>query len=258
NSADWGWIQHMLSTLNVSGRMFVVLDNGVLFRGNSEAEIRKRVVEADLLEAVIGLPSNLFYNTSSSGCILVLNKSKPPQRRGKVLFIYGAQDYLEGRPQNYLRDEDVQKHIKAFIEFRDVERYCKVVPLEAMRDNDFSLNITLYLDVDEAEQNDDPADLCREVFDLENERSKAVSRLTAYVSRLGLGDRNATVLSGLDSLDLEEMPPEWNVVKLRDVIEREQDIVGGPFGSNLKVSDYQDAGRPIIRLCKPSAIMGQF
>lgn len=94
NSADWAWVQHMLASTNQTGKVGVVMDNGVLFRSRSECKIRKKVLKDDLIEAVIALPGNLFYNTSSPGCILVLNKDKPKERKDKVLFIYAEDEKL--------------------------------------------------------------------------------------------------------------------------------------------------------------------
>ena len=133
NSADWAWIQHMMAALNVEGKIGIILDTGVLFRGGTEGKVRTKMLRKDLVEAVIALPANLFYNTSSPGCILVFSKKKPERRKGKVLFIYAADDYLEGKAQNFLRDEDVKKIVAAFNDFENVEKYCSVVDLEEIR-----------------------------------------------------------------------------------------------------------------------------
>ncbi|MEA1993395.1 MAG: class I SAM-dependent DNA methyltransferase, partial [Euryarchaeota archaeon] len=113
NSADWAWIQHMLASTNKKGKIGVVLDNGVLFRSRSEGKIRKKVIEEDLIEAVIALPSNLFYNTSSPGCILILNKDKPTERKDRIIFVYAEEDYREGSAQNFLEDEHIKKIMDA-------------------------------------------------------------------------------------------------------------------------------------------------
>src|SRR5229473_6136651 len=118
----------MVATLNKQGRLGVVMPHGVLFRGGSEAEIRKGFLKEDLIEAVVGLPSNLFYGTGIPAAVLVMNRAKPRERRGKVLFINAAQEFEEGKAQNYLRDSDVKKIAATFHAFADVERYARVVP----------------------------------------------------------------------------------------------------------------------------------
>ena len=185
SSADWAWIQHMLATLNVKGKMGIVLDNGALFRGNSEGKIRKQVIEADLIEAVIALPSKLFYNTSSPGCIIVLNRVKPKDRKGKVIFIYGGNDYLEGKAQNFLREEDVAKHVATFNDFNEMERYCSVADLEEIQKNDYNLNVTRYVDIAEPEEPVDVDAVIGELSGLESERSKLDATMKSYLKELG-------------------------------------------------------------------------
>jgi type I restriction enzyme M protein len=185
SSADWLWIQHMLATLNIHGKLGIVLDNGALFRGNSEGRIRKQVIEADLVEAVIALPSNLFYNTGSPGCIIILNWAKPKERKGKVLFIYGGDDYLAGKAQNFLRDEDVAKHVAAFNEFKDVERYCRVVDLKEIEKNDYNLNVTRYVDASAPEELVNVAKVIEDLSILENNRSEIDIAMKNYLKELG-------------------------------------------------------------------------
>lgn len=185
SSADWAWIQHMLATLNINGKLGIVMDNGALFRGNSEGKIRKQVIEADLVEAVIALPGHLFYNTGSPGCIIILNRAKPKERKGKVLSIYGGNDYLPGKAGNFLRDEDVAKHVSAFNYFKDVERYCRVADLEEIRKNDYNLNVTRYVDIAEPQEPVDVAGVIEELNGLESERSKLDVAMKGYLKELG-------------------------------------------------------------------------
>src|SRR5215208_8225637 len=102
---ELAFVQHMVAVLNSTGRMAVVMPHGVLFRGGSEGKIRKGLVEEDLIETIIGLPTNLFYGTGIPAAILALNRGKTLERRGKVLFVDASREYLEGSNQNYLRDE---------------------------------------------------------------------------------------------------------------------------------------------------------
>ena len=126
SSGDWAWIQHMYASLKDNGKIGVVMDNGVLFRGKAEAKIRQSFLELDVIDSVIGLPSNLFANTPSPGCLLIFHKNKPVNRKGKVLFIDASKDYLEGKAQNHLLDEDIAKHwlpIKTIKLKKDIVRY---------------------------------------------------------------------------------------------------------------------------------------
>ena len=146
DAGDLAFIQHMIATLNADGKMGVVVPHGVLFRGSSEKEIRKGILEDDLLEAVIGLPSALFYGTGIPAALLIINKSKPADRRGKVLFVNAELEYQEGKNQNKLRDTDIQHVLEIYDAFEDEKRYSRVVDLTEIRENDYNLNIRRYAD----------------------------------------------------------------------------------------------------------------
>lgn len=146
DAGDLAFIQHMIATLNAEGKMGVVVPHGVLFRGSSEKEIRKGILEDDLLEAVIGLPSGLFYGTGIPAALLIINKNKPHDRKGKVLFINGELEYQEGKNQNKLRDEDIAHVLQVYDAYQDEKRYSKVVSMDEIRENDYNLNIRRYAD----------------------------------------------------------------------------------------------------------------
>jgi type I restriction enzyme M protein len=146
DAGDLAFIQHMIASLNNEGRMGVVVPHGVLFRGSSEKEIRKGILEDDLLEAVIGLPSALFYGTGIPAALLIINKNKPVERKGKVLFINSELEYQEGKNQNKLRDEDIQHILDVYDVYEDEKRYSKVVSMDEIRENDYNLNIRRYAD----------------------------------------------------------------------------------------------------------------
>ena len=146
DAGDLAFIQHMIASLNAEGKMGVVVPHGVLFRGSSEKEIRKGILEDDLLEAVIGLPSALFYGTGIPAALLIINKKKPDDRKGKVLFINGELEYAEGKNQNKLRDSDIQHILDVYDTFEDSKRYSKVVDMQDIRENDYNLNIRRYAD----------------------------------------------------------------------------------------------------------------
>lgn len=143
---DLAFVQHMIASLNAEGKLGVVVPHGVLFRGSSEKEIRKGILEDDLLEAVIGLPASLFYGTGIAAALLIINKKKPAERKDKVLFINGELEYQEGKNQNKLRDSDIQHILDVYDAFEDSRRYSKVISMDEIRENDFNLNIRRYAD----------------------------------------------------------------------------------------------------------------
>ena len=146
--ADLMFVQHMLASLRQGGKVCTVMPHGVLFRSRKEQDIRQSMIEDDLLEAVIGLPSNLFYNTGIPAAILVFRHEgdKPTERENKVLFINADREYEEGRAQNYLRAEHIEKIVSTYRAFEDVEDYATVVPVEELKENDWNLNIRRYAD----------------------------------------------------------------------------------------------------------------
>lgn len=146
--ADLMFLQHMISVLRPDGMLATVMPHGVLFRGGKEGKIRQGILEDDLIEAVIGLPQNLFYGTSIPACILVLRAkgAKPKERRGKVLFINADADYHAGRAQNYLRPEHVEKIVSTFDAYQDVPNYARVVEMDEIVENEYNLNIRRYVD----------------------------------------------------------------------------------------------------------------
>ncbi len=145
-SADWAWIQHMLYS---SKRMVgVVIDNGALFRGGREKKIRAKIVEKDWIEAVILLPEKLFYNTGAPGAIIIFNKAKPEERKNKVLFINASQEY-EKHPDvkklNILSEKNIEKIVNAYRNFSEEEGFSRAVSIEELQENDYNLNVTLYV-----------------------------------------------------------------------------------------------------------------
>ena len=146
DAGDLAFVQHMIASTNNEGMVGVVMPHGVLFRGSSEKAIRQGILEDDLLEAVIGLPSGLFYGTGIAACLLIINKNKVAERKGKVLFINSELEFEEGKNQNKLRPQDITKIVETFDNYVDVKRYAKVVNFSEIAENDFNLNIRRYAD----------------------------------------------------------------------------------------------------------------
>jgi type I restriction enzyme M protein len=146
-NADMAWVQHMVKSMKLgSGRMAVVLPHGALFRKGAEGKIREELLEMDLLEAVIGLGQNIFYGTTLAACILIFRNDKPIAKKKKVLFIDGSEQVRTGRAQNYLEKEHVAQIFDWYQAFEDVENYVKVAALEEIAENDYNLNIPLYVE----------------------------------------------------------------------------------------------------------------
>lgn len=144
--ADLMFVQHMIASLKPKGKMATVMPHGVLFRGGMEKVIREGIVNDGIVEAIIGLPPNLFYGTGIPACILVINKNKPREERGKILFINADAEYGEGRAQNYLRPEDLEKITQVYRDRREIPHYSRMVPLMEIIDNQYNLNIRRYVD----------------------------------------------------------------------------------------------------------------
>lgn len=175
----------MLSSLKPKGRMGIVLDQGALFRGGAEGKIRKEIIEKDLVECVIVLPEKLFYNTGAPGCLIFLNKNKPSERREKIIFIHAASGFDKLKNMNQLRNEDIEKLIKAFRAFESVEKYAQVVDLAAIQDVGYSLNVTRYVDIFEEDEKIDIPKTWDDLKQLENERQKLNEAIYHYLKELG-------------------------------------------------------------------------
>lgn len=143
--ADLMFVQHMIASLKADGRMAVVMPHGVLFRGGEERNARERIVRRGLLEAVIGLPPGLFYGTGIPACILVVNRQGASERK-EVLFINADREYREGKAQNNLRPEDIEKITHVYRGLREEFKYSRRVPLSELEAEDFNLNIRRYVD----------------------------------------------------------------------------------------------------------------
>lgn len=143
--ADLMFVQHMLAVLKSDGRMATVMPHGVLFRGGEEREARKHFIEHGWLDAVIGLPPNLFYGTGIPACILVMNKAGAPQRQD-VLFVNADREYREGKAQNHLRPEDIAKMVDVYRRRVDVPGYARVVPKSEIVAEEYNCNIRRYVD----------------------------------------------------------------------------------------------------------------
>lgn len=203
--ADLAFAQHMLTSLKADGRMGIILPHGVLFRSGEEGRIREGLLfgtdatsggqPGDLIEAIVGLPPALFYNTGIPACVLVLNKRKPAALQGKVIIIDASRDFLEGKAQNSLRSEDIDRitrtHKAAFEQQTEVDNYCRVVSLDEIRGKDGNLNIARYIDNGETELTVDVTATLAQLAALAEEEMRIDARLNGYLSELGLLEAEA-------------------------------------------------------------------
>jgi type I restriction enzyme M protein len=185
SSGDWMWIQHMMATLNSKGMLGIVLDNGVLFRGGQEKACRQGYLEDDQLEAVIAMPQNLFYNTGAPGTILIFNKVKTSDRKGKVLFIDASKEYEEGKAQNFLRSKHLDKIEKTFNDYIDVEKFASVIDLEQIKENDYNLNVSLYVNTSDPEPEIDVKAVNQELKELIAKKENSYKEMQNYLEELG-------------------------------------------------------------------------
>jgi type I restriction enzyme M protein len=185
SKGDFAFVQHMIATLNPTGKAGVIVPHGVLFRGGTEAQIRKNLLEKDLLEAIIGLPANLFNGTGIPAAILIFNRAKPATHKQKVLFIDASNDYQEDKKQNKLRTADIQKIKTAFDAFDTQEKYASVISLQTIRDNDYNLNISRYVITTEPEPEMDLHAAIATLRGLEQQRAAAEQDVNKYLRELG-------------------------------------------------------------------------
>jgi type I restriction enzyme M protein len=144
--ADLMFVQHMIASVNRNGMMATIMPHGVLFRGGQEKVIRAEIINDNLIEAIISLPPSLFYGTGIPACVLVINKSKPDALRNKILFINADREYAEGKNQNKLRPEDIEKIDHVFTHKLEIEKYSRLVEKDEIVRNEYSLNIRRYVD----------------------------------------------------------------------------------------------------------------
>ena len=186
SKGDYAFVLHMLASLDANnGRMAVVLPHGVLFRGASEGKIRRQLVEMNLLDAVIGLPANLFYGTGIPACILVFKKNRPCR---DVLFIdaSGEGNFEKGKNQNLLRDSDIKRIVDTYQTRRNEDKYSCAASFDEMRENDFNLNIPRYVDTFEEEKLVDIDEVKQNIADIEAELAQVQVQMKKYLEELGL------------------------------------------------------------------------
>ena len=185
SKADYAFITHMIHQLAENGTMAVVMPHGVLFRGGAEGHIRQYLIEdRNYLDAVIGLPANVFYGTSIPTSILVFKKCK--EHPDNILFIDASNHFEKVKTQNYLRDEDVDRIVDAYIERKTVDRFSYVATIEEVKENDWNLNIPPYVDIFEEEEPVDLDAVAKELKEIDLEMTEIDMKLEGFCNELGI------------------------------------------------------------------------
>lgn len=185
SKADFAFVQHMIYHLAENGTMAIVLPHGVLFRGAAELHIRKYLIEQkNYLDAVIGLPANIFYGTSIPTCILVFKKCKEDPEH--ILFIDASKEFEKVKNQNMLREEHINKIVETYRNRTVIEKYSHLATLQEVADNDYNLNIPRYVDTFEAEEEIDIKAVMQEIKSLEAKRVELDKEIDVYFKELGL------------------------------------------------------------------------
>ncbi len=185
SKGDYAFVLHMLHSLAEGGRMGVVLPHGVLFRGASEGKIRKKIIDMNLLEAVIGLPANLFFGTGIPACILVFKQNRD---RNDILFIDASDDeyYEKGKNQNKLREEDIQRIVVAYEKYETIDKFAYVASIDEVKENDYNLNIPRYVDTFEEEELVDMEEVAENIASIKKELVEIEAQMAKYLEELGL------------------------------------------------------------------------
>lgn len=185
SKGDYAFVLHMIHSLAEGGRMATVLPHGVLFRGSSEGKIRQKLIEMNLLDAVIGLPSNLFFGTGIPACVLVFKQNRESD---DVLFIDASGDefYEKGKNQNKLREEDIQRIVDAYDKFETVEKFAYVATRDEIKENDYNLNIPRYVDTFEEEEMVDMDEVAENISSIKSELAEVEEQMAKYLEELGL------------------------------------------------------------------------
>ncbi len=185
SAADFAFLLHGLHFLSDSGTMAIILPHGVLFRGGKEEVIRKELIKKDYIDAIIGLPANLFYSTGIPVCIIVLKKCR---KNDKILFINASSEehYEKGKRQNFLRENDVEDIIDAYKKRVTISRYAREVSLSEIKENGYNLNITRYVNLSKDEEAINLSDVQKNLANIEKEIIAARNKHNEFLKELGL------------------------------------------------------------------------
>lgn len=192
SSADWGWVQHMHASLNPTGRAAIVLDTGAASRGsgnagtNKEKTVRQWFVDNDLIESVLYLPENLFYNTTAPGIVLFLNKAKPKARKHKIFLVNASQLFEKGDPKNFIPDHSIQRIADTLIAWKEEDKLSRTVDLAELKKNDYNISPSRYIHTSDAETYRPIAEIVEELNAIEAEARETDKALREILGKLGI------------------------------------------------------------------------
>ena len=192
SSADWGWVQHMHASLSAKGRAAVVLDTATASRGsgnagtNKEKMVRQWFVDNDLIESVLYLPENLFYNTSAPGVVIFLNKSKPKERKNKIFLVNAGQIFEKGDPKNFIPDSGIEKITDTLINWTEEEKLSCIVEHAGLKKNDYNISPSRYIHTADDETYRPIAEIVKDLNAIEAEAKKTDKALRAILRKIGV------------------------------------------------------------------------
>lgn len=190
-NADWAWLQHIYSSLKDDGQAAVVLDTGALTRGSGdkndakERNIRRWFVENDLIEGVIYLPDNLFYNTTAPGIIIIINKNKPAKIKDKIFLVNASNQFTKGNPKNYISSEHIEKIINTFKAKKEISKLSMLVGKEEIVKNDYNISPSRYIFIGAEEEYKPVEEILTELVDVEEKAKEADKNLRKVLKELG-------------------------------------------------------------------------
>jgi type I restriction enzyme M protein len=192
SSADWGWAQHIYASLNEKGRAAIVLDTGAASRGsgnagtNKEKTVRQWFVDHDLIESVLYLPENLFYNTPAHGIVMFLNKAKTKEHRGKVFLVNASQVFEKGDPKNFIPEKGIHRIADTLIEWKEEKKLSRIVDHTELKKNDYNISPSRYIRTSDAETYRPIAEIVEELKVIEAEARETDKTLKEILEKLGL------------------------------------------------------------------------
>ncbi|MBE9491637.1 MAG: N-6 DNA methylase, partial [Bacteroidetes bacterium] len=187
---DWGWVQHIYSSLNDNGRAAIVLDTGAASRGsgnqsnNKERNCRKWFIDHDLIEGVIYLPENLFYNTTAPGIIIFLNKVK--KHKDKIYLLHAGKEFEKGDPKNYITPEDIERIAESYMEFKGEEKFARLVSKEEIIKNDYNISPSRYIQINDVETYRPMDEIVEELQILEEEAVEIDTEVKNILEKFGV------------------------------------------------------------------------
>ncbi len=195
SSADWGWIQHIYASLNDEGRAAIVLDTGAVSRGsgsktsNRERDIRKKLVEEDIIEGVVLLPENLFYNTTAPGIVLLLNRNKLPEHMGQILLVNASNYFVKQKPKNELTGEGIAAIVEVYRKWETRPKLSRVITIEEVRNADYNLSPSQFVEVNDAAEHRPLREIITDLAAARAERERADYKLSEILKKLAVDEQ---------------------------------------------------------------------